>query len=284
MRSRMPCTHRGRAVSLTVTSEASRHARDQGGTRSRWQRRRGSTCQHRLRRQGMAGRADRAEPGWPARRAVRLGPLAEMPRGMQMQVKAISSEWVEDKGLPEMGFTLGGVDEALDPSVRVGLAIDDDATVHGVTSWMPFHASGGGAPAGRTLDVMRRLPGGFRYSMGSSSPRPALPSKRKGVGSLRCPARHWPGPDRRLGTRHSTGARSIRSSTGSVRRWSPTTVSAPCTPSSRSSSAARAALSRVSRRGGATSHRAGAQPRLPSRCRRARARGAGAFRADLSEV
>jgi lysylphosphatidylglycerol synthetase-like protein (DUF2156 family) len=96
---------------------------------------------------------------------LRLGPLVQMPRGLQMQVKAISSEWVEDKGLPEMGFTLGGVDEALDPEVRVGLAVDADGTVHGVTSWMPVHELGGGDPAGWTLDVMRRLPGGFRYSM-----------------------------------------------------------------------------------------------------------------------
>ena len=39
------------------------------------------------------------------------------------------------------------------------------ATVHGVTSWMPIHGTGGGSPSGWTLDVMRRLPGGFRYSM-----------------------------------------------------------------------------------------------------------------------
>jgi len=96
---------------------------------------------------------------------LRLGPLCELPRGLQLQVKAISSEWVEGKGLPEMGFTLGGVDEALDPRVRVGLAVDADSTVHGVTSWMPIHDVGGGAPTGWTLDVMRRLPGGFRYSM-----------------------------------------------------------------------------------------------------------------------
>jgi phosphatidylglycerol lysyltransferase len=95
----------------------------------------------------------------------RLTPLVEQPRGIQVQVRAISSEWVEDKGLPEMGFTLGGVDEALDPKVRVGLAVDADSTVHGVTSWMPVHCSGGGKPVGWTLDVMRRLPGGFRYSM-----------------------------------------------------------------------------------------------------------------------
>ena len=96
-----------------------------------------------------------------------------MPRGIQMQVKAISSEWVEDKGLPEMGFTLGGVDEALDPHVRVGLAIDGDSTVHGITSWMPFHATGGGDPAGWTLDVMRRLPTASATPWSSSSPRPA---------------------------------------------------------------------------------------------------------------
>ena len=96
---------------------------------------------------------------------LRLGPLVEQPRGIQMQVKAISSEWVEDKGLPEMGFTLGGVDEAMDPHVHVGLAVDADSTVHGLTSWMPIHDVGGGEPVGWTLDVMRRLPGGFRYSM-----------------------------------------------------------------------------------------------------------------------
>ena len=95
---------------------------------------------------------------------LRLGPLVEQPRGIQMQVKAISSEWVEDKGLPEMGFTLGGVDEAMDPHVHVGLAVDADSTVHGVTSWMPIHDVGG-ERVGWTLDVMRRLPGGFRYSM-----------------------------------------------------------------------------------------------------------------------
>jgi phosphatidylglycerol lysyltransferase len=95
----------------------------------------------------------------------RLAPLTKQPRGIQVQVRAISADWIEDKGMPEMGFTLGGVDEALDPHVRVGLAVDSDNTVHGVTSWMPVHASGGGEPVGWTLDVMRRLTGGFRYSM-----------------------------------------------------------------------------------------------------------------------
>ena len=95
----------------------------------------------------------------------RLVPLAKQPRGVQVQVRAISEQWVGDKGLPEMGFTLGGLEEAMDPDVRVGLAVDADGTVHGVTSWMPAYGPGGGEPRGWTLDVMRRLPGGFRHTM-----------------------------------------------------------------------------------------------------------------------
>jgi lysylphosphatidylglycerol synthetase-like protein (DUF2156 family) len=91
----------------------------------------------------------------------REGRLADMPRGVLAQVRAISELWVGDKGLPEMGFTLGGIDEAMDPHALVGLAVDAEGTVHGVTSWLPVHA-GGGVVRGRTLDVMRRLPDGFR--------------------------------------------------------------------------------------------------------------------------
>ncbi len=91
----------------------------------------------------------------------REGQLAQMPRGVQTQVRAISELWVSDKGLPEMGFTLGGVDEALDPHTVVGLAVDDDSTVHGMTSWLPVYAPDG-LVRGWTLDVMRRLPDGFR--------------------------------------------------------------------------------------------------------------------------
>jgi phosphatidylglycerol lysyltransferase len=61
-----------------------------------------------------------------------------------------------------MGFTLGGIDEALDPRVRVGLAEDADGVIQGVTSWLPVHAPGG-AVRGWTLDVMRRRDdGAFR--------------------------------------------------------------------------------------------------------------------------
>ncbi|WP_308258358.1 bifunctional lysylphosphatidylglycerol flippase/synthetase MprF [Saccharothrix obliqua] len=91
----------------------------------------------------------------------RLVRLAEQPFAVLAQVRAISEQWVGDKGLPEMGFTLGGVDEAMDPAVWVGLAVDATGSVHGVTSWLPVHAPGGEVH-GWTLDVMRRRADGFR--------------------------------------------------------------------------------------------------------------------------
>lgn len=92
----------------------------------------------------------------------RMVTLAEERWSLVAQVRAISEEWVGDKALPEMGFTLGGVDEALDPHVRVGLAEDAAGTVQGVTSWLPVYG-GDGRVRGWTLDVMRkRQDGGFR--------------------------------------------------------------------------------------------------------------------------
>ena len=87
--------------------------------------------------------------------------LADEPRALVGQVRALSEEWVGDMGLPEMGFTLGGVEEALDRRVLVGLAEDQDGVIQGVTSWMPVYG-GDGAVQGWTLDVMRRRQGGFR--------------------------------------------------------------------------------------------------------------------------
>ncbi|MFR9801227.1 bifunctional lysylphosphatidylglycerol flippase/synthetase MprF [Pseudonocardia sp. RS010] len=94
----------------------------------------------------------------------RIVTLAEESFAVLAQVRAISEEWVGDKGLPEMGFTLGGVDEALDPAVKVGLAIDAGGSIHGVTSWLPVYAEGGRV-RGWTLDVMRRRTDGFRSAM-----------------------------------------------------------------------------------------------------------------------
>ncbi|MEV6639181.1 DUF2156 domain-containing protein [Amycolatopsis sp. NPDC051371] len=87
--------------------------------------------------------------------------LADEPWGVRSQVRAICEEWVGDKGMPEMGFTLGGMEEALDPATRVGLAVDADGSVHGVTSWLPVHGPDGEVH-GWTLDLMRRRGDGFR--------------------------------------------------------------------------------------------------------------------------
>ncbi|MCC3768521.1 bifunctional lysylphosphatidylglycerol flippase/synthetase MprF, partial [Streptomyces sp. UNOC14_S4] len=87
----------------------------------------------------------------------------DAPVALTDQIRSISEEWVADKGLPEMGFTLGGLDELEDPAVRCLIAVDADRTVHGITSWMPVHEDG--QPVGWTLDFMRRRASGFRGSM-----------------------------------------------------------------------------------------------------------------------
>ncbi|SFW90878.1 Lysylphosphatidylglycerol synthetase, C-terminal domain, DUF2156 family [Amycolatopsis australiensis] len=94
----------------------------------------------------------------------RLIRLADQPEPILAQVRALSEEWMSGKGMPEMGFTLGGLDEAMDPATRVGLAVDAEGTVHGVTSWLPVY-TGAGKIGGWTLDVMRRSAHGFRPVM-----------------------------------------------------------------------------------------------------------------------
>lgn len=79
------------------------------------------------------------------------------------QLTVISSGWVDDKSLPEMGFTLGGLAEADDPEVRLHLAVDQDQTVEGFTSWMPVAHEG--EVVGWTVDLMRRRDEGFRAVM-----------------------------------------------------------------------------------------------------------------------
>jgi phosphatidylglycerol lysyltransferase len=79
---------------------------------------------------------------------------SEMPADLADQIRQISERWVADKGLPEMGFTLGGLAELNDPNIRCVVAVGADRRVHAITSWMPVYESG--CPVGWTLDFMRR--------------------------------------------------------------------------------------------------------------------------------
>ncbi|MDI2127218.1 rhomboid family intramembrane serine protease [Yinghuangia seranimata] len=103
----------------------------------------------------------------------------DAPLGVQKQVREISEEWVADKGLPEMGFTLGGLDELDDPHVRCLVAVDGDERVHGVTSWMPSYRDG--EPVGWTLDFMRRGDTDFKGIMEFLIASAALGFKEEGA-------------------------------------------------------------------------------------------------------
>ncbi|WP_146192474.1 DUF2156 domain-containing protein [Cellulomonas sp. WB94] len=83
------------------------------------------------------------------------------PISIVLQIQAISEEWVAQQQLPEMGFTLGGVDQLNDPHVRCSVVLDSAGSVHAVASWLPIYASG--AVTGWTIDFMRRRTDGFRH-------------------------------------------------------------------------------------------------------------------------
>ena len=101
------------------------------------------------------------------------------PLGVQEQIRALSEEWVADKGLPEMGFTLGGLAELDDPRVRCLIALDADQKLHGITSWLPSYQDG--EPVGWTLDFMRRSGDGFRGVMEFLIASAALGFKEEGA-------------------------------------------------------------------------------------------------------
>lgn len=77
----------------------------------------------------------------------------DSPRDIQSQIVDISEQWANLKSLPEMKFTLGGVDELHDRRVMLLYAIDANHVVQGVTSWLPTWRDG--HIIGWTLDFMR---------------------------------------------------------------------------------------------------------------------------------
>ncbi|WP_237715724.1 DUF2156 domain-containing protein [Arthrobacter sp. M2012083] len=86
-----------------------------------------------------------------------------MPPRLRAQLAEISEEWIADKSLPEMGFTMGGLDELKDEDVLCCVAVDREGLVHGVTSWLPVYTEG--HITSWTLDFMRRRTTGFKGVM-----------------------------------------------------------------------------------------------------------------------
>lgn len=97
----------------------------------------------------------------------------DAPLAIKDQLHAIADSWVADKSLPEMGFTLGTLEQAKDPAVIMNIAVDSDGTVHGMTSWLPIY--GKSKQIGWTIDIMQRrlskqtMPGVIEYLIAQSA-------------------------------------------------------------------------------------------------------------------
>ena len=103
----------------------------------------------------------------------------ECPAGWRDQITAISDTWSADKALPEMSFTLGSVRELAVPETRILVAIDEESTIHAVTSWLPIYRDG--AIIGLTLDVMRRRASGWRPAIEFLIGKAALSAQEEGL-------------------------------------------------------------------------------------------------------
>lgn len=84
--------------------------------------------------------------------------------------------------MPELGFTLGGLDELRDPAVALLLAIDEEDTIQAVTSWMPSYQ--GGEIVGWTLDFMRRRPDSMNGVMEFLIATAALRMQQQGIETM----------------------------------------------------------------------------------------------------
>ncbi len=97
----------------------------------------------------------------------------DLPSALAAEISAISEEWVSEKALPEMGFTLGGMDELKDPAVMLLLALGSDGRVQAITSWMPEWRDG--RVVSWTIDFMRRgdesMPGIMEFVIASAALR-----------------------------------------------------------------------------------------------------------------
>ena len=98
------------------------------------------------------------------------GRYANFSPALRAQLSEVSEEWAAQKSVPEMGFTLGGIDELDDDEVLCCLAVDAEGHVQGVTSWLPVYEDG--RLVSWTLDFMRRrgdaFPGVMEFLIASA--------------------------------------------------------------------------------------------------------------------
>ncbi|WP_091323734.1 bifunctional lysylphosphatidylglycerol flippase/synthetase MprF [Arthrobacter sp. cf158] len=98
------------------------------------------------------------------------GRYSEFPLSVRAQVSEVSEEWAAQKKIPEMGFTLGGLDELDDADVQCCVAVDEAGFVYGVTSWLPVYENS--VVVSWTLDFMRRrgdtFPGVMEFLIASA--------------------------------------------------------------------------------------------------------------------
>lgn len=98
------------------------------------------------------------------------GRYGDFAAALRAQVSEVSEEWAAQKSVPEMGFTLGGIDELEDEEVLCCLAVDAEGSVQGVTSWLPVYDNG--RLVSWTLDFMRRrgdaFPGVMEFLIASA--------------------------------------------------------------------------------------------------------------------
>ncbi|WP_427130584.1 bifunctional lysylphosphatidylglycerol flippase/synthetase MprF [Pseudarthrobacter sp. S9] len=98
------------------------------------------------------------------------GRYSDLSAPLRAQLSEVSEEWAAQKPVPEMGFTLGGIDELDDDEVLCCLALDAGGQVQGVTSWLPVYD--GGQLVSWTLDFMRRrgdaFPGVMEFLIASA--------------------------------------------------------------------------------------------------------------------
>jgi lysylphosphatidylglycerol synthetase-like protein (DUF2156 family) len=88
---------------------------------------------------------------------------ASLTSGQRTQVHEISEDWVSGQALPELGFTLGGLEELKDENVQLCLAIEESGRIQALTSWLPVFAEG--QVVSWTLDFMRRNSGAYNGVM-----------------------------------------------------------------------------------------------------------------------